>query len=144
MKKLLPLFVLLFAMSDYGQTNPTVPASSPVDPDAMTFEQSQTLGNLMLQQIKSTTCGYSDGTSEECLSAHKVLSDLYIKVGRSPQLIRLLAAQAATKYDRLAEQTKSAAQASQIADQQNAALTRLLVLQNQRIVELLEQILKKK
>jgi hypothetical protein len=148
MTRLLPLLLLMLSLPVLCQTTkpspPSVPAS--VEADALTENEKDVLGKLKLAQLTSVNCSLSfeRARSAECLGADKNLAGLFEKVARSPRIIRVLAAEAVNRYDSLAGETKSAMQASQIVDQQNVILMRLLVLQNQRIIELLDQILKKR
>ena len=70
--------------------------------------------------------------------------DSLAKIVQSPKLTSYLVSGAAKNFEGLRISAKSAPQISQIADEQNAELIRIIVIQNQRIIELLEQIAKKK
>lgn len=100
------------------------------------------LAKLLVQISLVQTCVYK--TEAHCKSLNIELAELYSQVGKSPRLIRFMAAAAVNEYEQNRLNTRSAPQVSQIADEQNVELMRLIVIQNQRIIELLEQIVKKK
>lgn len=96
--------------------------------------------DLLLLRAEAGICARTSNEGDECKVVQNKLALIYNKIARSPALISFLAAQAMSEYDRGLPQAKSAPQISQIADQQNGELLRLIVAQNQRIIELLEQI----
>lgn len=131
MRLLLFLALALFAIPTFAQT------------DTLTKDEANLLGTLLAIELEAERCGSFGAATEKCLNAKSELASIYDRVAKSPRLIRYLAAQAVNNYQKVQNAAKSAPQASQIADQQNARLMPLLVIQNQRIIELLEALLKK-
>jgi hypothetical protein len=72
------------------------------------------------------------------------IGEYYFQISKSPAMLEALSRRAISRFERMRSQTKSAMQVSQITDEQNAVLMRIIVAQNQRIIELLDQIAKKK
>lgn len=119
-----------------------MPASKrpPVDP-----ETDQLISELRALREVVQSCG--SAPSLPACQGGELKQRLALTYGRAAannEAILLLFADAIEKFDSSRANTKSAMQVSQIADEQNVDLIRLLVLQNQRIIQLLEQILKKK
>jgi hypothetical protein len=113
--------------------------------DALTKEESDVMGKLKLLELQAASprCQMLSTAVEDCKNIESDMAALYLQVSRSPRLVRMMLSDAVMRYQRMKDGTKSAMQVSQIVDQQNAQLVPLLVLQNQRIIELLEIIAKK-
>jgi len=103
------------------------------------------MAKLLLFQLSATRCGMLANVPDECKKLNAELPSLYLKIARSSKLTAAYTSEAIAKYQTMANApgNKSAMQISQIVDQQNAQLLPLLVFQNQRIIELLEQLVKK-
>jgi hypothetical protein len=143
MKKLLLLIILPAAVGiSFGQTA-AIPPKAQVTIKPFSAEEAELAANILLLRTQSSLCAYSE-TDSQCKELPGKLADAYKKAVRFPEVLSFLAATAASDYDRQSALTKSAPQASQIADQQNAEMLRLIVFQNQRIIDLLEQLVKKK
>lgn len=136
MRNLLLFVLLALPITAYNQVKPVAP------PEVLTAEESDILGKLLVIELESSRCQMLPAT---CKDTSQELATLYAQALKSPRVIRAIAAQAVFKYQQLENQSgnKSAMQISQIVDQQNAKLIPLLIFQNQRIIELLEQIAKK-
>lgn len=108
-------------------------------------DESDVMANLLLFQLSATRCGMLSNAPDECKKLNAELPSIYLKIARSPKLTAAYTSEAIAKYQTMANVpgNKSAMQISQIVDQQNAQLVPLIVFQNQRIIELLEAILKK-
>jgi hypothetical protein len=143
MKILSIIFIFVFSFSAFGQAKPGIVESMQAQTGDFTKEESEILARIALNSLTAGLCGY-DPNKPECKTNATDLAELYTKVSRSPKLIKILAAQAVTDYERTRPQAKSAPQASQIAEEQNAQMLRLIVFQNQRIIELLEKLVNKK
>ena len=102
-------------------------------------EDGETFAQIKLLELQAPNC-----RPDRCAASIDELAALYAKAARSPNLLRYLASKAVLGYETARPEIRSAPQASQIADEQNAALMRLIVLQNQRIIELLDIIAKKR
>lgn len=116
--------------------------------ESISREERDTLAQIKLIELQADACPIRSSAplpDDRCTKAEKELADLYAQVVRSPKLVRLITAETVYKYQSLGNSAgnKSAMQISQIVDQQNAKLIPLLVLQNQRVIELLEMLLKK-
>lgn len=133
------LLLVLLTCSAFGQLD----KPEGVKPEELTAEESNVLGQMTLLNLRTERCALLGSADKECKDASSKLATLYTFVSKSPRLIRYLSAEAVLKYQQMESGAKSAMQASQIVDQQNAKLIPLLVLQNQRIIELLEQLVKK-
>ncbi len=107
--------------------------------------QTELLGEILLLRTRLKLCSYIPST-EGCANGENKtkLAAAYQKAVKYPDVMNDLIGDALDKYDSLRGQTKSAAQVSQIADEQNAELMRIMVVQNQRIIELLEILAKQK
>jgi hypothetical protein len=140
---LLIIFIFVFSFSAFGQAKPGIVESTVAQSGNYTKEESEILAGVLLNSLVAANCGY-EPNNPVCKTNAADLAELYTKISRSPKLIKILAAQAVTDYERIRPQIKSAPQASQVADEQNAQMLRLLVIQNQRIIELLEKLLTKK
>ncbi len=143
MKILSIVFIFVFGLSVFGQAKPGIVESIVGQSGDYTKEESEILAGVARNSLAAEICGYEPG-NPQCKTVATELAELYTKISRSPKLIKILAAQAVNVYDRTRPQAKSAPQASQVADEQNAQMLRLLVIQNQRIIELLEKLLTKK
>lgn len=112
---------------------------------ALTPDEADVMGKLLLFQLSATRCGMLSNAPDECKALNAELPSLYLKIARSSKLTAAYTSEAIAKYQTMANApgNKSAMQISQIVDQQNAQLLPLLVFQNQRIIELLEQLVKK-
>ncbi len=144
MKYLLSIiFILVFSFSAFGQAKPGLVQSMQAQTGDFTKEESEILAGITLNLMTAELCAFDPG-NPQCKTGAAELAELYTKISRSPKLIKILAAQAANVYERTRPQAKSAPQASQIAEEQNAQMLRLIVFQNQRIIELLEKLANKK
>jgi hypothetical protein len=134
------LVLCLFAAS-FAQKKESTDLSAPKTDELEVFskEEQDIIGKLLIVNLTSSLCGIVK-TKPECKTVLKDRYDLYLKISKYPKLLRFLAAEAIDKYNENKDQAKSAPQASQIADQQNAELLQIIVLQNQRIIELLEKL----
>src|SRR2546429_537491 len=77
-------------------------------------------------------------------TANSKLAALYAKAAKSPALSQVLAGMALDKYESAREEAKGAVQVSQAADEAGIKFQLIIMGQNQRIIELLEQLVKKK
>ncbi len=141
--RLLIVFIFVFSWSAFGQAKAGIVESIQAQSGNYTKEESEILAGILLNALTAANCGY-EPNNLLCKTNATDLAELYTKISRSPKLIKILAAQAVTDYERTRPQAKSAPQASQVAEEQNAQMLRLLVIQNQRIIELLEKLLTKK
>jgi hypothetical protein len=119
--------VFSFAQLSALITPPTDTPTAPVE--ALSKEEADLAGKVMLVELRLNICSTALAKPPTCKNIPGEMATLYAQVARSPKVIRLLAMTAIAK--------------SQSVDQQNAKLIPLLILQNQRIIELLEQIVKK-
>ncbi|MCC6328966.1 MAG: hypothetical protein IT174_10650 [Acidobacteria bacterium] len=103
------------------------------------------LDDVMAARANMSGCGLVP-ESESCKKTNyeQVYREAVRKAVANPNVLLAIATSAAQNYDAFRLAPKSAPQASQIADQQNAELLRVIVFQNQRIIELLDQLVKKK
>ena len=129
MKNLLLLFCL------------SIPCFAQSTVEKLTVEETNLLGQL--SAIEMDAGGRCLSLPATCKDTSQELAAVYAQIAKYPRLVRSIAADAAFRYARISNQTQSAMQASQVADQQNAKLIPLLIIQNQRIIELLEVIAKK-
>lgn len=133
---LLCLLGVVFSVSCYAQSVASV--------DVLTKEEADLAGKIMLLEQEAIRCGSSALKMPHCENISGQMSTLYAQAAKFPRLIRSWAMDAMFKYQKMeASEPRSAMQVSQIVDQQNARLLPLIVLQNQRIIELLEIIAKK-
>lgn len=144
---LILLLMLSLAVVGYGQRSTTITPSTTETTD-FGFKLS-TEEQVLLQTLDSIyqlipNCGIEETAKIKCDDLHKNLAKIYEQIARYPNLMRFLSARAVKAYESSKPYAKSAPQVSQIADQQNAELLRIIVMQNLRIIELLEQISKKK
>lgn len=151
MKTLLLILALAFSVSAQQTTvKPTPTPTTSIDKTedfgfALTAEEKITLSLLDLTQNAIPNCNIEESAkTNRCEDIDKKLAKLYGLISQSPNLMRYLAARAVKSFETNKSYAKSAPQVSQIADQQNAELLRIIVMQNQRIIELLEQLAKAK
>lgn len=137
------MLLMLAVAANAQATAPTTTAAT--SPPRFTKAQQDILGSLMLAKLGLAICGMDpDGADCKKADYNKMYGDAMSKVVADPALVSDLVSEAVLKYESMKDLSKSAAQVSQIADQQNAEIMRVIVAQNQRVIELLEQILKKR
>lgn len=110
----------------------------------LTKESQLILGDIIILKTKLNLCGLQQNTATCKENTQKQLFKVYSKVSKKPELIEYLLSESVSSYEVFQKQEKSAPQASQVANEQSAELLRLLVIQNQRIIELLEKLTTKK
>jgi hypothetical protein len=101
------------------------------------------VGEIEALRMQQSMCGYKPD-DPNCAGVSEKLMTAYQKAINNPVAVNLLIGNAISAFEKLRSQTKGAVQVSQLADEQNAVLMRLIVLQNQRIIDLLERIATKK
>jgi hypothetical protein len=138
MKILLGLFLLLSAIGCVGQTK-TAPSqkSKQIANYLAAIEAEKKLQFCSQPQILShPDCDGRDYAQE--------LNNLYKELLSDEIGTQLLFAKILTDYQKLRASAQTAPQVSQAAAESSAKAQMVLMLQNQRIIELLEQLLKKK
>jgi hypothetical protein len=145
MKTLLPIILIAFTAVTFGQTaQPTLQASAPdgsLAEEKLSPDEANVWAQYKLVEMSNSVCSTPRPV---CAKVPGQMAALLSEISKSPRLIRLFAADAMFSYQTYRRDAKSAPQISQLADEQNAVVLPLLVLQNQRIIELLETIAKKK
>ena len=129
------LLLLLLSIPCFAQS-----VVKPLPSEPLTPEESELVGAIMVYEGLAQTC---DMLPALCKNKRQELALVYSQIAKSPKVVRALTAKAVTEYQELRTSNITAAQASQIANEQNAKLIPLLIIQNQRIIELLEVIAKK-
>lgn len=140
------LFALIFSFTIFGQVAkpaPTADAStSQVHAIVLSKEEESILAEIEVNERIMSVC--TDGGVLDCKKVEKATGDLYSRIIRFPNVVSVLLARSAIKYQSMREGATGAVQVSQIADEQNVLLNRIIVVQNQRIIELLEKLVNKK
>jgi hypothetical protein len=135
----LAILILITITAAHGQT------TDPFKFSDLTDSEKALLKEIMAARANMSGCGYVPD-SEPCQKTNyeQLYREAIKKAVDYPNVLLAIATSAIQSYDALRLQTKSAPQASQIADQQNAELMRVIILQNQKIIQLLDQLVKKK
>jgi hypothetical protein len=159
MKRILLLFfAVIFSTSfAFGQTAQATSSDKPDSQNPATVArvaiysqlsdaEKKILVDYLTSRASMGFCAYvPDGTGcKENGNYEQKYIDALEAIVKSPRLTSYLVSNAAQKFEGTKIGARSAPQVSQIADEQNAELTRILVIQNQRIIDLLEQLVKKK
>lgn len=141
------ILAMIFAILISAQTNTTpigvTPIVEPLPKFTFTKEEQDTLAELLLTELVSGVCGYAP-SDPRCPDNQQKTADVYLKISHSPKLISYLTSKAIGDFEGIRRQSKSAMQVSQVADEHNVVMMRIIVAQNQRVIELLEALLKKK
>lgn len=148
MKKLnLAIAVAIFSITVFGQSKPANKSATPIVPTgpetAKQFEAIVIVGEVEALRMQQSICGYKPD-DPNCVGISEKLVAAYQKAIDNPLAIDLLVGNTVYAFEKLRTQARGAGQVSQLADEQNAVFMRLIVLQNQKIIELLEQLNKKK
>lgn len=100
---------------------------------------------LMEAEMAVRLCGI-DPEHESCKGRNpaKETADLYSEILRDPDAAKFLLANVLSSYSELRSGARGAVQVSQAADEASVKMQMVVIAQNQRIIELLEQLLKKK
>lgn len=110
-----------------------------------TEAQQKLLLDKLNAELGMQFCSVSPDSSDCVTTDHrKLYADAIVKIVRDSVLVQHLLADAVRGHEANKSATGSAIQVSPIADQQNTELMRLIVAQNQRMIELLEQLVKKR
>jgi len=144
MKTMVLLCAFLFTATAFGQVGRI--GEKPKQSAMLTSDETQLLVDLTMLKGAAGACG-SDflQDDEACRYLNVKLARLYEEIGRSPRLVRELTAAAVSEYQRRSNSpgSKSPLQVAEIVGRQNAELIPLLIIQNQRMIELLEIIAKR-
>jgi hypothetical protein len=153
MKKLLltTLFIFMACVGAFAQAKPAKTTDAPADTaskmDAASDKAAETklLVSIMEVELTLRLCSMVP-THESCKDRNPSaeLAELYNKAAKSSDNIKVLIARAISSYSEMKEGAKSAMQVSQAADEASVKMQMIIMAQNQRIIELLEQIAKKK
>lgn len=162
MKKLLPFIILMFVFSVSAQVKKPVAKPTPtsttekpneavtqpvVEETKFTEDELKLIADISATVARLELCRYS-ADSEDCKSGGKwqqQLTNDYQEAVKRPRVVKYLTAESSAKYLRMRNAPSiSAPQIAQIALEQQAELQPIIIAQNQRIIELLEQIAKKK
>ena len=140
------LIVIFFSFNSFAQTDSKVVNDRLANYTQLTEAEKKILADYLTAKTSMGFCTFvPDGTGcKENNNFEQKYIDSLAKIVQSPKLTSYLVSGAAKNFEGLRISAKSAPQISQIADEQNAELIRIIVIQNQRIIELLEQIAKKK
>lgn len=142
MKKLLFTLsaILLFGCVGFGQTVKTDSQTT-----ILSLEERKILGEILATQTGMGLCANLPD-NEDCKKDdyQQRFKEAITKAVNYPNVIFMLLTNVAKTYEENKINARSAPQISQVADEQNAQLFRIIVVQNQRIIELLEQLVKKK
>jgi len=156
MKRVLPIvLILMCGIAAYGQgaakPTPVPPATAATtkQPDLEgSSDASKTTGFLLTFMEAETMLRLCSMVpdNEKCKGRNPAaeMSDLYAQAAKNPELTRKLVSLALNSYSELKEGARSAAQVSQAADESSVKMQLIVIAQNQRIIELLEQLVKKK
>lgn len=110
----------------------------------LTPEEQAVITKLEGLRAAAGVCQWVKDDADECA---RLANDYYVvfsKIAASPNLTFWALGNSANRFEINRNRAKSAPQISQVADEQNIVLTQLMIAQNQRIIELLEQLVKKK
>lgn len=148
MKKLnLAIAVAILSITVFGQSKP---ATKPATLETPTVSETTKKANALILvsqietfRIQQAMCGYKP-EDEKCIGLNDKLVAAYEEAISNPYAVNFLIGNAIAGFEKTRTQARGAGQVSQLADEQNAVLMRLIVLQNQKIIELLEQLNKKK
>jgi len=145
------LITLIFVFGAKGQTTQTdAPNPATVARVAAYTQLSETEKKTLVDYLTSRAsmgfCNYvPDGTGcKENNGYEQKYIDSLENIVKSPKLTGYLVSGVAKTFEGGRITAKSAPQISQIADELNAELTRIIVIQNTRMIELLEKIAAKK
>lgn len=143
------LFALVFALPASAQITNTTPITDttqitePLPKFMFTADEAKTLLDLFTANMVSQVCSFQP-SNPQCEGNEQKISDAYAKSSKSPNLLNYLSSKAINDFERIRRQTKFAQQVSQVSDEHNVVMMRIVVAQNQRIIELLEALVKKK
>lgn len=142
--------VLLSAVAVSGQQAPTKPEVPPAAA-ALSKDEVELLLNIKMAELQTRSYALSPDSNKENAGATDRLAELYSKAVRSPGVMRLLVGEALSDYYEIKEHARGAAQVSQAADEANMRFQPLMlsqnqtiIEQNQRIIALLEQLVRKR
>jgi hypothetical protein len=149
MKKLilLSLTILLFTASGFSQATKQ---TQPVTETSKTKEQQQAIDDAkLLVEITNAEatlrlCALDSANAACKEDGARKLAELYSEALKKPDTSRFVIARILTEYQNSREDARSAPQVSQVADEASIKMQFLVIAQNQRIIELLEQLVKKK
>ncbi len=135
------LLTLFCCVAGYTQATAPAPAAGPVLSD----EEKKIFAEFTVAQMGMGMCRRLP-ENDDCKKSDfaAMYQNNLAKVIGNRKLTMAVLADAAAKFESMRIDTRSAPQVSQIADEQNSQLIRLMVIQNQRIIELLDQLVKKK
>jgi hypothetical protein len=124
------------------------PAPTPAiaeDPLADKGSQAMFFITLLEVEMAAKLCAMSPD-HETCKGRNPSaeLVDLYGKGMKSPEVSRALIAKTVRSYAEMREGARSAPQVSQAVDEASIKMQMIVIAQNQRIIELLEQLVRKK
>ncbi len=145
--KIILAAILTIVMSGFvlAQTTATTKTTDTAKPIVLTEAEQKLWGELYAAQLGMGLCA-NLRDNEDCKKSN--YEDQYrqalVKAIGYPNLILFIVSDVAKSYEGNKVNARSAPQVSQIADEQNVQLMRIIVIQNQKIIELLEQIAKKK
>lgn len=112
-------------------------------------EETSIMLRIITAQLVAETCAGErilGRTESDACKANPAqqLADLHAQAVKHPRLVMLLSSAAFRRFTNLSVGARGAAQVSQAADEASIKFQMIIVAQNQRIIELLEQLLKKK
>lgn len=112
---------------------------------ALSDEDKKLLGEILIAEQQSRLNALLPADSDKKVpGTTDKLAGLYARAVRSPRLVQLLIGQSLTSYFDLKEGARGAVQVSQAADEAGIKFQLIIMAQNQRIIELLEQIAKRR
>lgn len=117
---------------------PAAPAKQQLSPDA------QFAFDILVAEIQVLLYEQNPDGNKDKADADAKLIDLYAEAIKRPGVVRRLVGRSYSNYVRMKDRAAGALQVSQAADEAAVKMNMVLIAQNQRIIELLEQLVKKK
>lgn len=118
---------------------PTTAAS--VSPEA---EPEMLVEKLKSAELSAQLCTISPENKLCSDYTPSTLSDLYSKIARDPKATAILLARTYESFANMKSGARGAVQVSQAADEAGMRMQLMIIAQNQRIIELLEQLVRKR
>jgi nitrogen-specific signal transduction histidine kinase len=118
------------------------PAKKPADPQEQ--EAIMLMVKVIGLEMEARLYALAPEQNKDKADAANKLTELYSQIARNPIASRHLVSSMLRDYTSVREGARGAAQVSQVADEAGIKFQMLVIAQNQRIIELLEQIARKR